>query len=82
MDIHQREIYDFILDQYIPSFKEDSSATVKDILNKAKLIRLRQASTNPALLSKTLKDSLEYYDADTKDGDPNYNYTTDIQMSL
>tara|TARA_B110000503_G_scaffold14987_1_gene20755 strand:- start:1165 stop:3156 length:1992 start_codon:yes stop_codon:yes gene_type:complete len=77
MDIHQREIYDFILDQYIPSFNENSSATVKDVLNKAKLIRLRQASTNPALLSKTLKDSLEYYDAETKDGDPNYNYTTD-----
>ena len=77
MDKYQREIYDFILDQYIPSFNENSSATVKDILNKAKLIRLRQASTNPALLSKTLKDSLEYYDTDTKDGDPNYNFTTD-----
>ena len=43
-------------------------------MNKAKLIRLRQASTNPALLSKPLKDALEsgeyYYD-------PNSKFTTD-----
>jgi len=59
MEPYQREIYDFIEAQYIPEFKENDSATVKDILNKAKLIRLRQASTNPALLSKTLVNSLE-----------------------
>ncbi len=59
MEPYQREIYDFIESKYIEHFKENSSGTIKDILNKAKLIRLRQASTNPALLSKTLKDSLE-----------------------
>ena len=55
MDSHQREIYDFIESQYLPHFKENNSATVKDILNRAKLIRLRQASTNPSLLSRTLR---------------------------
>lgn len=76
MDIHQREIYDFIESQYIPHFQENSSASVKDILNKAKLIRLRQASTNPSLLSKTLKDSLENNEL-TGEFDPNAIFTTD-----
>ena len=76
MDPYQREIYDFIESQYIENFKENDSATVKDILNKAKLIRLRQASTNPSLLSKTLKDSLES-GVLTGEVDPNYVFTTD-----
>lgn len=76
MDSYQREIYDFIESQYIENFKENDSATVKDILNKAKLIRLRQASTNPALLSKTLKDSLEN-GVLTGEFDPNSVFTTD-----
>lgn len=76
MDRHQREIYDFIESQYLPHFKENNSATVKDILNRAKLIRLRQASTNPALLSKTLKDSLENNEL-TGELDPNAFFTTD-----
>lgn len=76
MDSYQREIYDFIESQYIKNFKENDSATVKDILNKAKLIRLRQASTNPALLSKTLKDSLENGIL-TGETDPNSVFTTD-----
>ena len=70
----QKEIYDFIEAKYIPDFRDNNSATVNDTLNKAKLIRLRQASTNPALLSKPLKDALEsgeyYYD-------PNSKFTTD-----
>lgn len=77
MDKYQREIYDFIEAKYIPDFRESSSANVKDTLNKAKLIRLRQASTNPALLSKPLKDALEsgenYYD-------PNSEFTTDTDV--
>lgn len=77
MNKYQREIYDFIEAKYIPDFRESSSATVKDTLNKAKLIRLRQASTNPALLSKPLKDALEsgeyYYD-------PNSEFTTDTDV--
>ena len=77
MNKFQKEIYDFIETKYIPDFRENTSATVKDTLNKAKLIRLRQASTNPALLSKPLKDALEsgeyYYD-------PNSDFTTDTDV--
>ena len=76
MDSHQREIYDFIESQYLPHFKENNSATVKDILNRAKLIRLRQASTNPSLLSRTLRDSLENNEL-TGEFDPNAIFTTD-----
>lgn len=65
MESHQREIYDFIEAEYISSFKKDNSATIKDVLNRAKLIRLRQASTNPSLLSKPLQESLAEFD-------PNY----------
>ena len=79
MESLQREIYDFILSRYIEDFREDSSATVKDILNKAKLIRLRQASTNPALLSKTLKDSLAN---DEWEYDPNSKFTTDSDVII
>ncbi len=76
MDLHQREIYDFIESQYLPHFKENNSATVKDVLNRAKLIRLRQASTNPSLLSKTLRDSLENNEL-SGEFDPNAIFTTD-----
>lgn len=62
MDAHQREIYDFIEEQYVDSFKNNGSATVKDILNKAKLIRLRQASTNPSLLLQPIIENLEEND--------------------
>jgi SNF2 family DNA or RNA helicase len=55
----QREIYDYIENEYIDSFRSNPSATVKDILNRAKLIRLRQASTNPSLLLKPIIGSLE-----------------------
>jgi SNF2 family DNA or RNA helicase len=55
----QREIYDYIENEYIDSFRSNPSATVKDILNRAKLIRLRQASTNPTLLLKPIIGSLE-----------------------
>mgnify|MGYP000882715570 CR=1 FL=1 len=76
MDSYQREIYDFIEAEYIENFKENNSGTIKDVLNKAKLIRLRQASTNPSLLSKTLKDSLEN-DFISGEYDPNTIFTTD-----
>lgn len=64
MNIWQREIYDFIEAKYIPSFQKNNSATAKDVLNKAKLIRLRQASTNPSLLIKPLRAALEELDPD------------------
>ena len=44
MDQQQRQIYDFIEESYVKSFRTRPQATVKDILNKAKLIRLRQAA--------------------------------------
>ena len=74
MDEQQREIYDFIEEKYIRSFKQDAGGTVKDILNKAKLIRLRQATTNPLLLLKPLQDSLEFSN-DMNERDPNYTFT-------
>lgn len=73
----QREIYDFIESKYIPDFSKDSSGTVKDALNKAKLIRLRQASTNPSLLRKPLKDALE---SGEYSYDPNSEFTTDSDV--
>jgi SNF2 family DNA or RNA helicase len=59
MNLEQRIIYDFIFDYYYESFKTDSSATVGDVLNKAKLIRLRQAATNPSILAKPIKETIE-----------------------
>lgn len=74
MDSHQRKIYNFIETKYIKIFEQNSSATAKDILNKAKLIRLRQASINPSLLMKPLKDTLEIND-NFWDRDPSANYS-------
>lgn len=67
----QREIYDYIENEYIDSFRNNPSATIKDILNRAKLIRLRQASTNPALLLKPIVGSLEDCVDDEWEADPN-----------
>jgi len=74
MASYQREIYDFIESNYIKSFRTNDSATIKEILNRAKLIRLRQASTNPSLLSKTLKNSLENNE-NLGEYDPNAQFT-------
>lgn len=81
MNKYQKEIYDFIEAKYIPEFRENSSATVKDTLNKAKLIRLRQASTNPALLSKPLIDALESNEI-SGDYDVNSKFTTDSDVII
>jgi len=71
MDEYQREIYDFIEEKYIPKLQKNNSATVKDALNKARLIRLRQAATNPSLLLKTIKESLNVDIEDKNLNDPN-----------
>ena len=63
MNSYQREIYDFIESSYRPQFADSPSATYKDIINRAKLIRLRQASTNPSLLAKPLTDAMEHNEA-------------------
>jgi hypothetical protein len=64
MDGQQREIYDFIESKYVKSFKKNNLGTVKDLMNRAKLIRLRQAAVNPSLLQKTIKENLDNEDID------------------
>jgi len=59
MGVHQREIYDFIEDKYISyliSQNDNPAAGFHSALAKARLIRLMQVSTNPALLGKTLDE--------------------------
>jgi SNF2 family DNA or RNA helicase len=58
MGERQRGIYEAIEAKYVASFEANSGANLKNLLNKAKMIRLRQAATNPALLNKPLE---EYY---------------------
>ena len=67
MDFKQRKIYDFIEKQYV-QFIELSEADYKaaEILRKAKLIRLRQTSTDPAMLFNSIADSLDYHDSNLK----------------
>lgn len=66
MGARQREIYDFVEATYMDSFAKDSSADIKDVLNKAKLIRLRQAATNPALLLKPIQETLDNDDFESR----------------
>lgn len=66
MDSHQREIYDFIETKYVRSFENNNTAAAKDILNKAKLIRLRQAATNPSLLLKPIAETLNKDDFESR----------------
>lgn len=66
MDQLQREIYDFIESKYIKSFMNNNKASLKDIFNKAKLIRLRQAATNPSLLGYTIRETLNEEDYDSR----------------
>jgi SNF2 family DNA or RNA helicase len=63
MDFKQRKIYDFIEKQYVQFF-ELSQADFKaaEILNKAKLIRLRQTSTDPSMLLNSISESLDQND--------------------
>jgi hypothetical protein len=52
----QRQIYDFIENKYIASLQADAqSASFRNDVTKAKLIRLMQATTNPSLLKKPLE---------------------------
>lgn len=81
MNERQREIYDFIESNYIKSFKAKSSANVQDFVNKAKLIRLRQAASNPALLAKPLINSMESNDF-RGEFDPNSKYTSHNELFI
>ncbi len=52
----QREIYDFIENQYLGYFQEnEASLAATAEITKARFIRLMQAATNPALLSTPLE---------------------------
>lgn len=66
MGERQREIYDYVETKYLRSFFQDSSATIRDFLNKARLIRLRQAATNPALLLQSIQATLEEEDYESR----------------
>jgi len=67
MDIKQRKIYDFIEKQYV-QFIELSQADYEaaEILNKAKLIRLRQTSTDPSMLYNAISENLDKNDGNKK----------------
>ncbi len=69
----QKLIYDYIEAEYIKTFRNNESATFKDIINRAKLIRLRQASSNPSLLAISLKDALAN-NFENDEFDPNSNF--------
>lgn len=79
MDELQKDIYSFIENKYIKSFKENSEGTIKDVLNRAKLIRLRQAATNPSLLLRPLIESMECSD---EGADPNYKFAKAYNESI
>jgi SNF2 family DNA or RNA helicase len=66
MGERQREIYDYVETKYLRTFLQDSSATIKDFLNKARLIRLRQAATNPMLLLQSIQATLEEEDYESR----------------
>lgn len=68
MSEKQRTIYDYIETRYVRDFEDDSNGSIKNLLNKAKLIRLRQASTNPSLLLKPILETLSPEEYDSFDG--------------
>lgn len=55
----QRKIYDFIEKQYISDIAKSKDSQVKSELIRARMIRLMQAATNPALLAQPLKDFIQ-----------------------
>lgn len=55
----QRKIYDFIEKQYISDIAKSKDSQVKSQLIRARMIRLMQAATNPALLAQPLKDFIQ-----------------------
>ncbi len=53
----QQEIYDFIdksYEEYFRDMENEADGPLKDMISKARLIRLMQAATNPALLHKPI----------------------------
>jgi len=72
MDSSQRYIYEFIEQKFINDINS-TDADIKATLNKAKLIRLRQASTNPAMLLRPIFENLEH--GISYEEDPNFGLT-------
>ena len=61
----QRRIYDYIEDRFIEEVKrEQSLGCLRSELMKAKMIRLQQVATNPALLKEPLSAFSEQYGTD------------------
>lgn len=62
----QRRIYDIIEKKYMSDIVSNKDSRFKQDLVKARLIRMMQAATNPALLSVPLKKFADYggFDAD------------------
>lgn len=56
MGTYQRYLYDFIEKKYMTYFINNESDGFKSSLTKARLIRLMQVATNPALLKKPLDE--------------------------
>ena len=62
----EREVYEFIEKNYIDYFESASqSEGLKAKLAQARLVRLMQVSTNPALLKKPITD---YFENEAIDG--------------
>lgn len=61
----QRRIYDYIEDRFIEEVKrERATGTLHTELMKAKMIRLQQVATNPALLKQPLSSFSQQYGTD------------------
>lgn len=58
MGKHQKQIYDALEKQYMPYFSRSAKANseAEAVLTKARMIRLMQAATNPALLLKPIEE--------------------------
>lgn len=52
----QRQIYDFIEQKYIQDISDPNEKLFKSAVTKARIIRLMQAASNPALLKQPLSD--------------------------
>ncbi len=61
----QRRIYDFIEQRFIDEANKDAKeGAIHSLLVRAKMIRLQQVATNPALLNEPLSSFSEEYDED------------------
>lgn len=68
MQPDQREIYDFLESSAVQTFQESAAIRLRDAFARAKLIRLRQAATNPALLLRPIIESLDNEDDESLRG--------------